>query len=177
VSRKKIGNIELKGHPESFQLTADGGQAIVNVPDAHEIAAVNFPQGKQTASWPTEGLSANFPMTLDKAGGRFHIVFRHPATLAAFDAGSGKKLDSIETCGDSDDVFFDSMRSRAYVSCGEGFVEVIADQGNHYAKEAKLPTSGGARTALFVPELDRYFLAVRAGGQALAAIWIFKPGP
>jgi DNA-binding beta-propeller fold protein YncE len=177
ASRKKIGDIKLKGHPESFQITADGNQSIVNVPDAREIAAVNFAQGKQTASWPTGGLSANFPMTLDKAGSRFHVVFRHPATLAAFDAHSGKKLYSIETCGDSDDVFFDSMRSRAYVSCGEGFVEVIADQGNHYAKEAKLATSGGARTALFAPELDRYFLAVRASGQAPAAIWVFKPGP
>jgi DNA-binding beta-propeller fold protein YncE len=177
LSRKKIGDIKLKGHPESFQITADGSQGIVNVPDAHEIAAVNFAQSRQTASWPAEGLSANFPMTLDESGGRFHVVFRHPATLAAFDAHSGKKLYSIETCGDSDDVFFDSMRSRAYVSCGEGFVEVIADQGNHYAKEAKLPTSSGARTALFVPELDRYFLAVRASGQAPAAIWIFKPGP
>lgn len=177
ASRKKIGDIKLKGHPESFQITADGNQSIVNVPDAREIAAVNFTQGKQTASWPTGGLSANFPMTLDKAGSRFHVVFRHPATLAAFDAHSGKKLYSIETCGDSDDVFFDSMRSRAYVSCGEGFVEVIADQGNHYAKEAKLATSGGARTALFAPELDRYFLAVRASGRAPAAIWVFKPGP
>jgi hypothetical protein len=177
VSRKKIVDIKLKGHPESFQITADGSQSIVNVPDAHEIAAVNFAQGKQTTSWPTEGLSANFPMTLDKAGGRFHVVFRHPATLAAFDTQSGKKLHSIDTCGDSDDVFFDSMRSRAYVSCGEGLVEVIADQGKHYAKEAKLATSAGARTALFVPELDGYFLAVRASGQAPAAIWIFKPGP
>jgi DNA-binding beta-propeller fold protein YncE len=176
LSRKKIGDIKLKGHPESFQITTDGSQSIVNVPDAHEIAAVNFAESRQTASWPAEGLSANFPMALDKAGRRFHVVFRHPATLAAFDVRSGKKLYSIETCGDSDDVFFDSMRSRAYVSCGEGFVEVIAEQGNHYANEAKLATSGGARTALFVPELDRYFLAVRASGQTPAAIWMFKPG-
>lgn len=176
VSRKKIGDIKLKGHPESFQITADGGQSIVNVPEAHEIAAVNFARGKQMASWQTGGLSANFPMTIDRAAGRVHVVFRHPATLVAFDAQSGKKLYSIETCGDSDDVFFDSKRSRAYVSCGEGFVEVIADQGSHFAKEAKLATSGGARTALFAPELDRYFLAVRATGQAPAAIWVFKPG-
>jgi hypothetical protein len=177
VSRKKIGDIKLKGHPESFQIVADGSQSIVNVPDAHEIAAVSFAQSRQTASWPAEGLRANFPMTLDTAGDRFHVVFRHPATLAAFDTRSGKKLYSIETCGDSDDVFFDSMRSRVYVSCGEGSIEVMEDQGNRYANAAKLATSGGARTALFVPELDRYFLAVRASGQAPAAIWIFKPGP
>jgi DNA-binding beta-propeller fold protein YncE len=176
VSRKKVGDIKLRGHPESFQITADGSQGFVNVPDAREIAAVNFGQSAQPSTWDTQELRANYPMTLDAAGNRVHVVFRHPATLAAFDMRSGKKLYSIDTCGDSDDVFFDPKRSRTYVSCGEGFIEVIADQGNRYAKEAKLATTGGARTALFVPELDRYFLAVRASGQEPAAIWIFKPG-
>jgi DNA-binding beta-propeller fold protein YncE len=177
VSRKKIGDIKLKGHPESFQITADGSQGFVNVPDAHEIAGVSFARNQQIASWLPDGLRANFPMSLDRTAARIHVVFRHPATLAAFDALSGKMLHSIESCGDSDDVFFDSKRSRLYISCGEGLVEVIADQGNHYAKEAKLSTVGGARTSLFVPELDRYFLAVRASGQTPAAIWIFWPGP
>jgi len=30
---------------------------------------------------------------------------------------------------------------------------------------------------LFVPELDRLFVAVRAAGPEPAAIWIFKPVP
>jgi hypothetical protein len=38
-----------------------------------------------------------------------------------------------------------------------------------------VPTVAGARTALFVPELDRLFLAVRANGGEPAAIWIFRP--
>ena len=176
VSRKKIGNINLKAHPESFQITPDGSQGFVNVPDAHEIAAVSFGQSEQTGAWDTEDLRANYPMTLHASGTRIHVVFRHPATLAAFDIRSGKKLYSIDSCGDSDDVFFDSKRSRVYVSCGEGFIEVFADQGNHYTKEAKLATVGGARTALFVPELDRLFLAVRASGHEPAAIWVFKTG-
>jgi DNA-binding beta-propeller fold protein YncE len=177
VSRKKIGDIQLKGHPESFQITADGSQGFVNVPDAHEIAVVNFTESRQIASWRPDALRANFPMTLDTAGSRIHVAFRHPTTLAAFDIRSGKQLYSIETCGDSDDVFFDSKRSRTYVSCGEGSIEVISDQHTHYAKEAKVTTVGGARTSLFEPALNRYFLAVRANGQAPAAIWIFKPAP
>jgi DNA-binding beta-propeller fold protein YncE len=177
VSRKKVADIELKRHPESFQLEPDGGRAFVNVPDAHEIAAVNFAQGKQTASWAPGLLLSNYPMSLDQAGKRIHVVFRHPATLAAFDTQTGKKLYSIETCSDSDDVFFDAKRSSVYVSCGEGFIEIIADQGNSYARQAKLATIGGARTSLFVPQLDRLFLAVRANGQAPAAVWIFKPRP
>jgi hypothetical protein len=50
ASRKKIGDIPLKGHPESFQLTADGSQGFVNIPDTHEVAVVNIAQARQTAS-------------------------------------------------------------------------------------------------------------------------------
>jgi len=177
ASRKKIADIKLKAHPESFQLEPDVAQAFVNVPDAHEIAAVDVAQGKQTASWAPGFLLSNYPMSLDPAGKRVHVVFRHPATLAAFDTQTGKKLYSTDTCGDSDDVFFDAKRSRLYVSCGEGLIEVIADQGTSYVRLAKLATIGGARTSLFVPQLDRLFLAVRANGHAPAALWIFKPGP
>jgi hypothetical protein len=135
-------------------------------------------QLRQGTHWAPGLLFSNYPMTLDKAHNRVHVVFRHPATLVAFDVLSGKKLDSIATCGDSDDVFFDSKRSRAYISCGEGSVEVIADEGDHYAEEAKITTASGARTSLFVlEELDRFFLAVRASGKEPAAIWIFKPAP
>jgi hypothetical protein len=35
----------------------------------------------------------------------------------------------------------------------------------------------GARTSLFVPELDRLYVAVRASGAEPAAIWVFKPTP
>jgi hypothetical protein len=175
AKQKKTGDIKLKGHPESFQLMADGGRAFVNVPGSHEIAVVDLLQGSQIASWSPGRLLSNYPMSLDQARSRIHVVFRHPATLAAFDAQSGKKLYSIETCADSDDVFLDPARSRIYVSCGEGFVEIFTAEADRYRKEDRIATLGGARTALFVPELDRYFLAVRADGQTPAAIWVFKP--
>jgi hypothetical protein len=173
--QKRIGDITLKGHPESFQLTADGRRGFVNVPGSHEIAVVDIEQGRQTASWSPGSLLANYPMSLDQARSRVHVVFRHPATLVAFDAQTGMKLFSIDTCADSDDVFLDPARSRVYVSCGEGFVEIFIVEADHYRKEDKVATVGGARTALFVPELDRYFLAVRANGQTSAAVWVFRP--
>jgi hypothetical protein len=78
VGRKKVGEIKLKGHPESFQITADGSQAFVNVPDAHEIAAVDFVQGRQTAGWAPGLLESNYPMTLDKAQNRVHVALERP---------------------------------------------------------------------------------------------------
>ena len=79
----------------------------------------------------------------------------------------------VPTCGDADDVFLDAKRDRAYVSCGEGFLAVVQRNGDSYDEAARIPTASGARTALFVPELDRLYLAVRASGNEPAAVSIF----
>jgi DNA-binding beta-propeller fold protein YncE len=177
TSRKKIADIRLKAHPESFQIDSHSHRIYVNVPDAHQIAVIDSSKGRQTQSWAPEGLRANFPLAIDQDGQHVLVVFRHPPTLGTFDARGGLKLSSIETCGDADDVFVDPKRSRVYVSCGEGYIDVLAEQGDGYAEVARVATSGGARTALFVSDFDRLFLAVRATASAAAAIWVYRPVP
>jgi hypothetical protein len=83
-------------------------------------------------------------------------------------------INELEICGDSDDVFFDAKRKRLYVSCGAGFIDVI-DASGAYKRLARIPTSPGARTSLFVPELDRFFVAVRASSSETPAVWIYRP--
>src|SRR5262245_57836307 len=61
-THRKVADILLKGHPESFQLEESGARAFVNVPDAGEIAVADRKSGKQVAAWPTKNLHANYPM-------------------------------------------------------------------------------------------------------------------
>lgn len=67
---------------------------------------------------------------------------------------NGKPVSSVETCGDVDDPFIDPKRSRIYVSCGAGFLDVFEANGSADQRIAHLPTVGGARTSLFVPEMS-----------------------
>ena len=94
-----------------------------------------------------------------------------------FDTRSGAPLARLPACGDTDDVFLDARRQRVYLSCGAGFLEVIQQHGDTYEELARIPTMAGARTALFVPERDRLYLAVRASGGEGAAVWVFRPAP
>jgi hypothetical protein len=84
----------------------------------------------------------------------------------------------IGSCGDADDVFFDAKRARIYVSCGSGAIDVF-DAGSQELKHlARIATASGARTSLFVPEIDRLFVAARAGVfGSNASIRIFRPAP
>jgi DNA-binding beta-propeller fold protein YncE len=172
----KIADIPLKGHPESFQLSGDGSRIFVNVPNAREIAVLDRGTAKQIASWPTRNAAGNFPMALDEEAAQVFTVFRNPAKLGAFAMRDGKSVAALDTCGDADDVFFDAKRHRLYVSCGDGSLDVV-DAHDAFRRIARVPTVAGARTALFVPDLDRFFVAVRAQRGEPAALWIFQPLP
>ena len=116
-------------------------------------------------------------MAIDAEAHRVLVVFRSPPTLMALSSQDGHVVAKVETCGDADDVFVDARRRRVYVSCGEGVVDVLEQSETGYRRLARVPTVSGARTSLFVPELDRLFVAVRARSSEPAAIWVFRPAP
>jgi YVTN family beta-propeller protein len=176
-TRKKIGDIPLKAHPEAFQIDPNSTQIFVNLPEVRAIAVVDRATQKQTGTWPLSGLGENFPMALDAVRRQVLVIFRAPAELGVFSMADGKLITSTETCSDADDLFMDAKRARVYVSCGAGFVDVFEAKGEVYRRIARIPTASGARTALFVPELDRLLVAARASGNEPAAIWIFRPLP
>ena len=104
-------------------------------------------------------------MAIDGEVHRFLVVFRSPPSLMALSSQDGHVAAKIDTCGDADDVFVDRKRHRIYVSCGEGVVDVLEPGEAGYRRLARVPTVSGARTSLFVPELDRLFVAVRAASN------------
>ncbi|SHK24068.1 hypothetical protein SAMN05444159_2797 [Bradyrhizobium lablabi] len=173
----KVGDVPVKAHPEAFQIDPDTSQIFVNVPDGHGIAVVDRVSQKQIAKWPTHGRGANFPMALDQGRRQVLVIFRAPAELGVFSMTGGKLIATAETCGDADDLFVDAKRARVYVSCGAGFLDVFEPKGVAYRQLARIPTVSGARTSLFVPELDRLIVAVRASPEVPAAIWLYRPLP
>jgi len=177
ASRRKVADIPLKGHPESFQFDETGSRIFVNVPDTRQIAVLDVGSSQQVSTLDTAGASSNFPMAVDAEEHRVLVAFRSPAKLMVFATRTGKLEGSFDTCRDADDVFVDPRRRRLYVSCGEGVIDVLAQAGGGYERIARLPTVAGARTALFVPATNRLYLAVRATASEPAAIWVFRLQP
>jgi DNA-binding beta-propeller fold protein YncE len=173
----KVGDISLKAHPESFQIDPDTNQIFVNVPDARGIAVVDRVSQKQIGKWQLADRGANIPMALDPVRRQVLVIFRAPAELGIFSMTDGKPIATTETCGDADDLFIDAKRARIYISCGAGFLDVLETKEGRYRRIARMPTVSGARTSLFVPEIDSLLVAVRASSGEPAAIWIFRPMP
>jgi hypothetical protein len=173
-----LQRIPLPAHPESFQLDPDKRRAFVNLPDAHQIAVVDLDRERQVTSWQMPHLGANFPMALNAARNTAAVAFRKPPRLVIFDVSTGNPTGTFTTCGDADDVFFDSRRRRVYIICGDGSVDTWQQEGASYRHLSLFKTASGARTGLFVPDLDRLFVAARAGFLGLgsdAAILVLRP--
>jgi len=175
VTGKKLGDMELPGHPEAFQLEKNGTRIFVNVPDAHEVAVLDRAKGRVVATWRL-GLSlANFPMALDEGNHRLFIGCRVPATLLVLDTTNGREV-AAEGIDDAvDDVFYDVANKLIYAICGQGCISIIQQvDPNHYRTVKKIPTAAGARTGLFVPELGSLFVAVPHRGAQQAEVREYK---
>jgi DNA-binding beta-propeller fold protein YncE len=175
--RVVVRTIALGAHPEGFQIDGEGRKAFVNLPDAHKLAVVDLDSDRVVANWRGAHVS-NFPMALDEASGIVSIVYRVPARLVALEAASGTAKFDLPTCDDADDLYFDDKRRRIYVSCGSGAINAYEQAGGRYVASAHIETRAGARTSLFVPALDRLFVAARAtSGARDAVLLVYRPMP
>jgi DNA-binding beta-propeller fold protein YncE len=158
---KFLGQAAVPGHPESFQLERSGSRIFVNVPTANQVAVIDRAAMRVVAAWRVSAASACFPMALDEANHRLFIGCRRPATVLVLDTSSGRRISSFAIVGDTDDLFYDAARKRLYVSGGDGFIDVIEEQTpNTFTRIAHVETAAGARTALFVADQSRFYLAV-----------------
>jgi DNA-binding beta-propeller fold protein YncE len=171
---KLLGEVKLAAHPESFQLERSGSRVFVNVPNANHIAVVDRTTMKVVATWSVTTAKANFPMALDEGNHRVFVGCRRPAKMLVFDTTSGKEMGAVDIVGDTDDLFYDPARKRLYVSGGEGFIDVLQDQGNRVSRLARMSTAAGARTSLFVPDQSRLYLAVPHRENQKAQIRVYE---
>jgi DNA-binding beta-propeller fold protein YncE len=165
--------IPLPAHPESFQLETQRPRIFVNVPGTRQVEVADRSKMSVVASWPLTNSQANFPMALDEEHRRAFVGCRNPPTMVVLDLNSGKEVATVAIDGDADDVFLDARRRRIYISCGAGFLDVI--DSTDFKLLEKVPTASGARTSLFVPELDRFYLAVPHRGKQQAEIRTYQP--
>jgi DNA-binding beta-propeller fold protein YncE len=175
---KRLGDLKLAGHPESFRLETKGHQIFVNVPAANQVAVFDSEKGTLVTSWILSGVRENFPMSLDETNHRLFLGLRNPARMLILNTQSGKTVATLSIARDADDIFYDAIRKRIYVSCGEGYVNIFEQRSNdEYVQINKIPTATGARTSLFVPELNRLYVAVPHYGSQQAEVRVYQVLP
>lgn len=177
-SGKKIADVKLDAHPESFQLETKGTRIFVNVPNAGHVAVVDRMTGTVIEKIPLKEAVANFPMALDEANHRLFIGCRNPAKLLVLDLETSKTVATLDIVGDTDDLFYDAANKRIYVSGGEGRITVISQtNADMYNVAGQITTAPGARTSFFVPGTRTLYVAVPHRGAQKAELRAFTVVP
>jgi DNA-binding beta-propeller fold protein YncE len=173
-----LSEIKLDGHPESFQQEASGSKIFVNIPSVNQIAVVDHQKQKVIATWLMTSSIANYPMALDERQHRLFVGSRLPAKLTVYNSETGKLIASLDSVGDADDIFYDAAHKLIFVIGGEGNVDIFSQQdADHYQLVSRMPTASGARTGLWVPELNQLYVAVPHRGSQQAEIRIYELKP
>ena len=167
-----VKQMALPAHPEGFRL--DGDSVWVNLPDNGSIVRGDLKTGTVTARWSTGLRRLNFPMAFDADSRTLAVAYRLPARLALLDPTNGSERQVLDTCGDSDDLFFDSTARWLSVICGSGEIDVYRRGPSGFTLNASMPTRSGARTGLFVAQENRLYVAARQLGASSAAILVFR---
>jgi hypothetical protein len=90
------------------------------------------------------------------------------------DTRSGAFVTSTDIVGHPDDLFYDESRRRLYVIGGDGFVDVLAREGDEVKRIGRLSTRDGAQTGLWVPSQSRLYVAVPERGGESAEVRVFE---
>jgi DNA-binding beta-propeller fold protein YncE len=172
---KKVSDIVVDAHPESFRLEQIGSRLFVNVPDKKEIEVIDLVKHTVLARWPLLSEENNFPMALDETHHRLFVGCWKPPRLLVFDTETGKEVAAGEIAGSTDDLFYDAERGRVYVLTSQGYLEVFQQKDpDHYDRIARYPTPPRTQTGLFVPEFGKLFVAVPRQGAQSAEVRVYQ---
>jgi len=109
---------------------------------------------------------------------RKHATSPAEPTFNVIDTESGKRLATLPTIEDTSGIAYDAAHCRIYTSGLSGFVHAIQQvDANRYQTLARFPTGHHAGTSYWMPELNRFFVAIPPYESRKAEVWAFEPLP
>jgi DNA-binding beta-propeller fold protein YncE len=172
---KKLGDIKIDSDSvEALALEKSGPRIFVNITGKDAVGVVDRKKRTVIATWP---IGQNVAMAFDEAAHRLFISTSNPEKLIVLNSDSGAIVASLP-CGHMvDDMAYDANTKRIYLT-GSDFIDVFHQKDpDHYELVGQVPSSFRAKTAILVPQLKRYYLAVPRHEDKSAEVRIFEVQP
>lgn len=174
-TRKHIGDIKIDStNIEGMVLEKNGPRLYVNIRDRGVIGVIDRDKKTVMSTWSLDGMQGNTPLALDEANRRLFVAGRKPARFLVLDSESGKIISNLPTAEITDDMLFDRASKRIYVACSEFAVVYLQVDADHYREIGRAPTGFRGKTAVLVPQLKRYYVAVPRHGDKPAGVNVYQ---
>jgi DNA-binding beta-propeller fold protein YncE len=172
----KLADIKIDGDTlEAMALEKSGDRLFLNNPAKNEVEVIDRRANKLVTSWPVKLGKSNATMALDESVHRLFVGCRSGA-IVVFDSQTGKELQALPVGKGVDDLMFDPATKRIYAaSGGTGAVDVYKETDpDHYQSLGHVPSGPGAKTGLFVPQLNRIFVPVPPRGTTPGEVYVYQ---
>lgn len=176
---QKVRDIKIgSNHIEAIILEQSGPRMFMNITGQNAVGVLDRNRSALQATWPLPaGDKLNVAMAFDEANHRLFVVTRTPGKLIVLNSDNGKVIADLPAVGLVDDAAYDAKQKRVYVA-GDQFVDVFEQKdADHYALLGRIPGSFRAKTAILVPELNRYYLAVPHHENKDAEVRVYEIQP
>jgi DNA-binding beta-propeller fold protein YncE len=174
-----VGEITIDSNDvEGIVFERSGPRMFVNVRGNGTVEVFDRTNRALIATWPVSQV-ANRPTAIafDEGSHRLFVGTRDPAELVVLDANSGKVVSNSPAAAMVDDMAYDGQRKRIYYA-GTEFLDVFRQtDADHYDRMAHIPTSFRAKTAVLIPELNKYYLAVPHHEKQVAELRVYDVLP
>jgi hypothetical protein len=163
---------------EAIVLEKSGPRLFCNITGKNAVGVLDRNKGALLATWPLPtGDKVNVAMAFDEANHRLFVSTRTPGKLIVLNSDSGKVIAELPAVGMVDDAAYDARYKRIYLA-GDGYVDVFEQkEADHYSLLGRVQGAFRAKTAILVPELNRYYLAVphHEGKDAEVRVYDIQP--
>jgi DNA-binding beta-propeller fold protein YncE len=176
---KKLADIKIDSDSvEALALEKSGPRMFVNITGKDAVGVIDREKHTVIATWPIGQESKhNVAMAFDEAAHRLFISANNPEKLIVLNADSGAIVASLPSGHMVDDMAYDAKSKRIYLT-GSDFINVYQQKDpDHYELVGQVPSSFRAKTAILVPQLNRYYLAVPRHENKSAEVRVFEVKP
>ncbi len=151
-------------HVEALAVESQGSRLFINVTDKNELDVLDKATGKILKTIKVKEAEQNAPIALDEKTHRLFVVTRKPGKLLVLNADTLATIAAFKAPERTDQVTWDPINRRVYVTGGEGYVSVVQQSdADHYAEVERAPSGPGAKTAILTPKADRLYVAQSPG--------------
>lgn len=156
----RVGSLAVPGESNEGMVVDRAGKTLyVNLTGTDEVGVIDLSTRKLVARWPLPGAHNAHAIALDDANRRLFTVTRKPAQFIVFDLDTGKPVSNLPCVGVNSDISQDVARGRIYIS-GTDTASVFEQRdADHYVHVAEVPTAYRAKSSIYVPELNRLYVA------------------
>ncbi|MGH9520705.1 MAG: YncE family protein, partial [Terriglobales bacterium] len=170
---KVVNDLPIDGTTlEWMQLAKNGPQIYLNNRARDMVTVVDRGKHAVVANWPIQGAHTNVAMAYDPAG---HLIFVgcRSGQMVVLDTRNGKQIASEPLGPNVDDMVYDPASHRIYAAT-DGNIDVFSMTSPERYSRVEVKSAKMGKTALLVPSLRRYYVAVPQDGNTPAEILVYR---